>query len=84
VSKSLENALIEISDSGCGIAAHLQEKVFEPDYTSKPGVGTGLGLAIIKHICSQRNGSVKLVSQPSIGTQVQIRLPIFHGGPDAT
>lgn len=84
VSKSLGNAVIEISDSGCGIAAHLQEKVFEPDYTSKPGVGTGLGLAIIKHICSQRNGSIKLVSQPSIGTQVQIRLPIFQGGLDAT
>ena len=84
VSKNLENAVIEISDFGCGIASHLQEKVFEPDYTSKPGVGTGLGLAIIKHICSQRNGSVKLVSKPNMGTQVQISLPIFHGGLSAT
>lgn len=84
VKKSLENAVIEISDSGCGIASHLQDKVFEPDYTSKPGVGTGLGLAIVKHICSQRNGSVKLVSKPNIGTQVQISLPIFQGGQSAT
>lgn len=73
-------ALIEVSDEGHGIPKHIQEKVFEPDYTSKPGVGTGLGLSIVRHICQQRGGNVTLSSEIGKGTSVQVKLPLYQGG----
>lgn len=82
VSKGQGNAVIEVKDHGCGIAAHLKEKVFEPDFTSKPGVGTGLGLAIVRHICSQRNGVISLQSEIGAGTTIRVSVPLIDGGKD--
>lgn len=80
VEKSKESVFLRVKDEGVGIPSHLQKKVFEPDYTSKPGTGTGLGLAIVKHICTRREGLVSLESAPNIGTTVTVRLPLFEGG----
>jgi C4-dicarboxylate-specific signal transduction histidine kinase len=39
-----EQVWVEVQDDGCGIPAHLQARIFEPFYTTKPvGQGTGLG-----------------------------------------
>lgn len=63
------HSLLTIEDSGHGIPEHLHEKVFEPDFTSKPSTGTGLGLFIVKHICEQKQGSVSLESSRGQGTK---------------
>jgi signal transduction histidine kinase len=68
-------SLLSVRDTGHGIPVHLQGRVFEPDFTSKPSTGTGLGLFIVKHICEQKNGSVELSSVPDEGTTVTVSIP---------
>ena len=80
VAKKDNCAVLQVSDSGAGISKSVQSKVFEPDFTSKPGTGTGLGLAIVRHICVKREGLVSLESLPQKGTTVTVRLPLFEGG----
>lgn len=74
-----DSAVLSVKDQGHGIPASLQEKVFQPDFTLKPGTGTGLGLAIVKHLATERQGSVKLNSGIA-GTTVEVRIPIFSQG----
>ena len=80
VEKHTNKSLISVMDKGCGIPSHLQKKVFEPDFTSKPSTGTGLGLFIVKHICEQRDGFVELQSSLNEGTTVKITIPDNVGG----
>ncbi len=69
-------AFIKVTDFGSGIPFHLQNLVFEPEFTTKPSTGTGLGLSVVRHISEQRNGSVHLESKPNQGTQITIRVPL--------
>lgn len=69
------NSVLTVEDSGHGIPEHLHEKVFEPDFTSKPSTGTGLGLFIVKHICEQKRGSVSLQSSRGQGTKITVAIP---------
>ena len=55
----------------------IQEKVFQPDFTMKPGTGTGLGLAIVRHISELRKGHVLLDSNLGAGTLIQVKIPVF-------
>jgi len=71
---------ITVADTGCGIPADAQERVFERFYQvdkSRGGqaTGTGLGLAIVRHAVTAMNGSVKLESRPAQGTRVTVLLP---------
>lgn len=73
-------AVIEIADSGPGIASHDLPHVFDRMYrgrgarTSSPG-GAGLGLAIVKGLVQAMNGEVKISSTPA-GTTVAVGLPL--------
>lgn len=76
-SREYGTAVIAIADSGCGIPAASQEKIFEPFYTTKEeGVGTGLGLSIIKEIVTRHGGTISLTSEEGQGTIFIIRLPL--------
>ena len=66
---------IQFCDSGCGINAASQAKIFEPFYTTKPD-GTGLGLAISRKIVEGHGGTLEIESAVGVGTTVIIRLPI--------
>ncbi len=56
-----EQVEIKITDSGTGIPSLIQEKIFEPLYTSKPqGKGMGLGLNLSKKILEKFNGRLEL------------------------
>lgn len=66
--------ILSISDSGGGIPAELEDKVFELFTTSKQH-GTGLGLAITKHIIECHNGTLTLENHPGIGCTFTICLP---------
>jgi signal transduction histidine kinase len=73
-------AFLSVADRGCGIPENVQERVFDPDFTLKPGTGTGLGLAIVKYICDRRSAQIELKSRVNYGTTVTIRLPELVGG----
>lgn len=80
------HSILAVEDSGHGIPEHLLEKVFEPDFTSKPSTGTGLGLFIVKHICEQKEGTVSLQSKRGEGTRITVLIPqlSYKGGMYAT
>lgn len=74
-------AIIEVSDTGCGIPEEIQHRVFDPFFTTKGvGEGTGQGLSISYRIIVElHKGSMTLNSVVDQGTKFQIRLPISPG-----
>jgi PAS domain S-box-containing protein len=74
------NVTIEISDSGMGISAEDQERLFQrfyrtPAATSQAIPGTGLGLAISKAIVDAHEGTIELESAEGQGTTFRITIP---------
>jgi signal transduction histidine kinase len=69
------SAFLSVQDFGCGIPENSMNRVFDPDFTLKPGTGTGLGLSIVKYICDQRSAKIHLKSKAHQGTTVTIRVP---------
>ncbi|MEM9088038.1 MAG: response regulator [Cyanobacteria bacterium P01_F01_bin.53] len=69
---------IMIADNGSGISAELQPQIFNPFFTTRAiGEGTGLGLSVSHQIVvGQHGGCLKCVSQPGVGTQMVIELPL--------
>jgi signal transduction histidine kinase len=68
---------LTLADTGTGMNAEVQAKVFEPFYTTKPfGRGTGLGLSVVASLVHAAGGSIEVVSQPDRGTRFRIRLPL--------
>ncbi|PTY08589.1 hypothetical protein DB347_03160 [Opitutaceae bacterium EW11] len=71
---------LAIRDNGMGMPQDVQERIFEPFYTTKGvGKGTGLGLATVWHLVTRMGGKVNVHSQPGEGTVFQVWLPILHG-----
>ncbi len=74
-------AVIEVEDTGIGIAEEEQQRIFERFYRvdrarSREQGGTGLGLAIVKHIAQSHKGSVMVTSQINKGSVFTVRLPL--------
>jgi PAS domain S-box-containing protein len=75
-----EYVCLAVTDTGIGMPADVQSRVFEPFYTTKPiGQGTGLGLSMIYGFVRQSQGAVTIRSAPGQGTTVEILLPRFSG-----
>jgi two-component system, NtrC family, sensor kinase len=73
--ESAESVRVWVTDNGRGIPLELQQRVFEPLFTTKPvGVGTGLGLSICRELVTELGGSLTLFSEVGKGTTVEIRL----------
>ncbi len=72
-------ALLEVKDSGPGIApAHLP-RLFEPFFTTKPaGQGTGLGLAIAHRLVVELGGEIEVTSTLGQGASFRVMLPPFQ------
>lgn len=70
-----DNAVIEVSDTGCGIASDRLPHIFKPYYSSRRR-GTGLGLASAKKIISAHHGTVSVNSDTSKGSSFIIQLPL--------
>jgi PAS domain S-box-containing protein len=67
--------IIQIQDSGPGISPEIEEKLFQPFFTTKAvGAGTGLGLSISKGILDQHGGGLRL-NRDSPHTCFEVRLP---------
>lgn len=72
-----EHAVLIVRDTGIGIPADHQERVFERFYRvdksrSKSTGGTGLGLAIVKHIVAQHEAQIYLTSEVGVGTEIRV------------
>jgi two-component system NtrC family sensor kinase len=71
-----KTVLIEVSDTGLGIAPENVPKIFEPFFTTKEvGKGTGLGLAVCYGILTEHGGSLDVQSTVGVGTTFTISLP---------
>ncbi|NDJ75435.1 MAG: HAMP domain-containing histidine kinase [Chloroflexi bacterium] len=76
-------ALIEISDTGIGIAPHDLPQIFDPFYRVDAARGSlgksGLGLTITKQIIEKHQGEIRVESQPGQGTTFCVILPLKQG-----
>jgi two-component system NtrC family sensor kinase len=71
-----DSLVIEIADSGIGIAPENVAKIYDPFYTTKGvGRGTGLGLAVSYGIVQEHSGHISVESMPGRGTTFRISLP---------
>ena len=80
VTPGTNQVTLQVADSGLGIPAEDQARVFERFYRVDKGRcrkdgGTGLGLAIVKHIVALYHGSIELKSQVDVGSTFSITLP---------
>jgi len=69
------NVLVEVLDSGTGIAAEKLESIFDPFITSKPE-GLGMGLSICRSIIERHGGKISAANNPDRGAKFSIVLPV--------
>jgi signal transduction histidine kinase len=68
--------IVEIKDTGCGIAKEHLDRIFEPFFTTKTdGQGTGLGLSIVYNVVKAHFGDIKTESQPGQGCRFVLTFP---------
>jgi two-component system sensor histidine kinase EvgS len=79
---------LQVEDSGIGISEQDQQRLFEPfaqadNAGQSARGGTGLGLIISRNLCEMMGGSLRLSSQPDVGSQVQMSLllPVLRREP---
>ncbi len=72
-------AVIEVSDSGCGMPPEVLSRVFEPFYTHGKQGGTGLGGAVVRSAVTAHGGQAEAESQVGLGTTFRLFLPLAAG-----
>jgi two-component system sensor histidine kinase FlrB len=68
-------ALVCVTDSGPGMPVDVQERLFEPFFTTRTE-GTGLGLAIVRSVVAAHGGDVRVESAPGRGAAFRVSLPL--------
>jgi two-component system NtrC family sensor kinase len=72
-----DTVTLTVADTGVGIPAEHQDKIFNPFFTTKPvGQGTGLGLAICHGIVASHGGEIRVESAADKGTRLSLVLPV--------
>ncbi len=77
---ALDGVVLEIHDTGIGIAVEMQEKIFERFYRGDPsrnaaGIHCGLGLAIVKEYVAKLGGRLSIESTLGTGSRFRVELP---------
>jgi signal transduction histidine kinase len=68
-------AVIDVIDTGSGIAPEAAQRIFDAYYSTKKG-GTGLGLAMTRRIIAEHGGTITLTSEPGKGSDFALNLPL--------
>lgn len=76
VRKDATHLIIDFADTGSGIPAELEGRLFEPFSSAGKVGGTGLGLAMVKQIAEEHRGTVGYETEPRRGTRFTFRLPL--------
>ena len=71
VQVTLDEAYVEIEDTGVGISQPNLERVFEPYYSAQPG-GEGIGLSLVRRICQRYDWSIEIDSREGRGTCIRL------------
>ena len=67
---------LSVRDTGCGMSAEVQERIFEPYFTTRSGRGgAGLGLAMVHRLITLQGGHVSVESNVGVGTTVTLGIP---------
>ena len=75
ITQDAQSVFLRVTDSGSGIPADIQEKLYNPFFSTKPvGEGTGLGLSITKGILDEHHSKIRIVPN-SPNTCFEIRFP---------
>ena len=76
--KDSQTVRISIGDNGPGMSENIRQKVFDPFFTTKPvGQGMGLGLSTSYQIITEQHGGhLHCISQPGVGTEFIIDIPV--------
>lgn len=74
-SRSSSEAVIEVTDTGCGIPLEIRQRIFEPLFTTKRD-GTGLGLASVRRTASAYHGRITVKSRIGRGSTFVLALPL--------
>jgi len=70
-------AVLEVHDTGRGIAPEDLPRIFDPFFTTKPpGIGTGLGLAVCHGIVSSLGGEIEAQARTGGGTTFRVTMPV--------
>ena len=67
--------VLEVEDTGVGIAPEHREAIFEPFFSTKPRTGTGLGLSVVQRLTSLYGGTIEVQSTVGVGTCFTLHLP---------
>lgn len=74
-----EEVVMEVHDTGCGIAPESQSRIFEPFFTTKAAHrGTGLGLSLCSDMVRRHGGRIDVQSQVGAGAVFSVHLPIHN------
>ncbi len=74
---------LSVSDTGVGIPADIQARIFDPYFTTKEvGKGTGMGLAVVHGIVKNHGGAVSVYSEVGKGSVFRILFPAIEGAPE--
>lgn len=75
-----DEVLVEVEDSGSGVAPENLDRIFEPGFTTRGArISMGLGLAIARQIIDRHTGRITVRSAPGAGTTFAVRLPVRLG-----